>query len=76
MGSTGFFGIPGNTVRESHRVHYVVNGRPVCGTLVHSKAEFQWCANDLQFSMLECKRCIKIAKHLAAQNRELQDGEQ
>jgi len=55
--STGYFGIPGRPERNSHHVHIVDGGKPVCGTHVHPKAQYQWCASGIERSYVDCQRC-------------------
>lgn len=38
-------------------VHINRDGDPVCGSLIKEDLRFQWCANGIQFSLLECGHC-------------------
>lgn len=55
--STGFFGIPGRLPHNSHSVHVVRNGKPICGTRMHPEAEYQWCADGVHTGYVECEKC-------------------
>lgn len=57
--ATGWWGIPG---RENPlaKIHAVCDGKAICGKIPHVKSIFQWCANGLYRSYVECKTCIKI----------------
>lgn len=55
--STGFFGIPGRPERNSHHVHIVDGGKPVCGTRPDPRAQYQWCSPDIMPSYVDCDRC-------------------
>lgn len=57
---TGWFGVPG---REGGLVHAVYMGRPICGTVMHPEAQFQWCCHGLNFSWIECERCKSRIQH-------------
>ena len=56
---TGCFGIPG---RYGGKVHVVSEGKPICGTRIDPRARFQWCANHLVRSYVDCERCEKQLK--------------
>ena len=56
--ATGFFGIPG--VHRWTKVHYVRGNRPVCGSRVGRRMEFQWCAHGYRRDYVECARCRSI----------------
>lgn len=60
--SIGYFGVPGETARG--RVHIVVDGKPLCGSRIGPRAEFQWCAAIVKhaLSYVECRRCLKAHK--------------
>ena len=56
--STGYFGIPGRTTRGA--VHIVnAKGKPICGTRLSDRAEFQWCARWVVVKYIECRSCLK-----------------
>ena len=58
---TGWFGVPGDrTGRFSSKVHFVHAGKPVCGSRLSPMAEYQWCAQYIDFRMVECRRCRSI----------------
>ena len=59
--SIGYFGIPGRT---GGQVHWVKDGKPKCGLKLHPKAQYQWCAGDLEAAphYIECKRCKELAR--------------
>ncbi len=57
MTETGYFGVPGKETRS--KVHIVEQDKPACGVRIGPKAEYQWCANGVNFAYLDCKRCIK-----------------
>jgi hypothetical protein len=68
MTSTGFFGIPGHDI--TGQVHVLENGKPICGTVPHPKARFQWCANGVRSEYLTCKRCIERLPKLVQEKKE------
>lgn len=46
----GWYGIPGAQGRYSTKVHLVFQGKPVCGSKLSSRQEFQWCARGNEFN--------------------------
>lgn len=53
---TGYFGVPGTIAKG--KVHIIdESSKPVCGSVVGPKAEFQWCANGIFFSYVDCAHC-------------------
>ena len=64
MFATGFFGVPGSS-RGKFTVHVVTDGgRPLCGWRPRKEMEFQWCANGIQYSCIECDRCRDKAQRI------------
>ena len=59
--STGYFGVPG---RIGGKVHFVMKGAPICGTVFHKEALFQWCADGFQERLVECEKCKKELKRI------------
>jgi hypothetical protein len=59
--TTGYFGIPGSR-KGNFTVHAVSSGKPICGTRMPDKAEFQWCCHSINYQFLECEKCKKIAR--------------
>ncbi len=61
----GWFGIPGGPESRSTKTHIVHwhNEQPVCGSVLGSKQEFQFCSHGTtEITYLECERCIKWRK--------------
>jgi hypothetical protein len=60
---TGYFGVPGRT-NPRGTVHVVLDGKPVCGA--RPAGDFQWCAREVAWDQIECKRCkLHILKESA-----------
>lgn len=61
MRQIGFWGVPGF---ESHtKTHIVEDGKNICGTLPHPKAEFQFCAAwPSGLVKPECRRCAESSR--------------
>lgn len=61
--STGYFGVPGRYGGLTHyaRTNLMIDAkvRPLCGTRVHPKAEFQWSARWDNMRP-ECERCQRL----------------
>lgn len=67
MIETGYYGVPG---KIGGKVHLAEGHKPMCGTHLHPKAEFQWCARGVVLSYVECQRCHLIGE-LIEQEAEL-----
>lgn len=63
---TGYFGVPGG---YGGKVHVVQNGKPVCGTPLPRKSEFQWCAHGIERQYVECERCMAFIRSITFQNK-------
>ena len=59
---TGWFGVPGEMSPRYPTVHFVRDGRPICGVRPRREAEFQFCAHGFKLSLVECERCRKAAE--------------
>jgi hypothetical protein len=58
---TGWYGIPGSLrQRDSTQVHFVLNGRPICGAIVRKAMTFQQCVPGFEKAYVECERCRQI----------------
>lgn len=69
MYRTGWFGIPGGPASTS-KVHIVYDGKCICGAKFSPKSEFQWCANRVYISIVDCKRCKeRLPNHLEKINK-------
>lgn len=74
--TTGFFGIPGREpTHNSHKVHVVDKDKPVCGTRIHPKAQYQWCAHGIERSYVECERCKAWIKKNGSLKHGLQESD-
>lgn len=45
------------------------NNKPLCGANIKNK-EFQWCANDIIISYIDCESCTKHAKKILENRNE------
>ena len=50
----GFFA---NT-KTSTKTHIVVNGKPLCGRILHQDSYFHWCSSQIVPEYVECMHCI------------------
>ena len=62
---TGYFGVPGSA-RGNFTVHVVARTGPICGWRPRKEMQFQWCANGIQWSFIECDSCKRAARKLLA----------
>jgi len=64
MKMTGYFGkqssIPGGTGRATN-VHFVDNGKPLCGYRPARGYTFQSCSHGWHARYIECAKCRRIA---------------
>lgn len=60
---TGWYGIPGKDNPRA-KVHVVKSGIPMCGSKLRKDQEFQWCADGIQKSYVECRNCLRIIEKL------------
>lgn len=61
---TGYFA----DTKTGTKVHVVdCTNKPLCGSIIKNKS-FQWCANNIMFSYIECKTCKKRAKEILELN--------
>ncbi len=53
----GYFGIPS---KDGGKTHYVHDDKPMCGTPMSPKAQYQWCFPNILGGDPECERCKKL----------------
>jgi len=61
-GTTGWYGRPtenGLPARVTKYVHFILNGRPVCGYKPHPTMQLQWCASGRILRYIDCPKCLK-----------------
>lgn len=57
---TGYFASASRTPSHSaSKVHIVVGGKPICGSVLGKDMEFQFCAGGAYLPYVECVRCLK-----------------
>ena len=67
--STGWFGYPHISgvmyARWTlvHAIHFP-SGKPICGSKLGPRMEFQWCSWGIKMEYIECKRCCKKAEEI------------
>lgn len=63
---TGYFATPNRPDRRS-KVHIVLRGKPICGT-VHTAAEIEFCCcgNGVYSQYVECSKCKCTPAYLLA----------
>jgi len=54
---TGYYGRPGTF---GGKVHIIEDGKPICNTHIHDKAEFQYCSYSNNIKYTSCIRCLKL----------------
>ena len=66
LASVGWFGIPGErSEKHATKTHAVIDRKPVCGSRIHPKSEYQSCAPSTKHLDPECKLCKKWVDRIA-----------
>ena len=60
--STGYFSHGGKRGRTM--VHYVLHGKPICGTRLPHRAEYQVCNSGFCADLIECRRCKRALRRV------------
>ena len=57
---TGYFKIPGSQISDHTKLHFVLNGKPICGAALGPKMKFLRYAFGFDFVYVECGTCKRI----------------
>jgi len=62
--TTGYFGKPApeGSLAQAHitLVHFVRDGKPICGSVVKSDLRYLQCAPFMYFKIVSCEKCKKV----------------